>query len=84
MKKCKVLRSEPQLEDLRGIVIIDLCTEDLRDDFELITRELKCKEVPDEIIGLVGREEGLVWFPAEGHGGGAPPGNRRLGVAERK
>ena len=47
MKKCEVLGGEPLPEDLRVIVIIDLCAIDLEDHFELITREVQHKEVPD-------------------------------------
>ena len=55
IKKCEVLRGERLPEDLRVIVIIDLCTKDLKDNFELITREMKHKEVPDEVMGFVVR-----------------------------
>ena len=47
VKKCVVLGGEPLFENLRVIVIIDVSAKDLKDHFELITREMQRKEVPD-------------------------------------
>ena len=37
-------------------VINDLCTKDLKEHLELITREMKYKEVRDEIMSYVERK----------------------------
>ena len=69
MKKYEVLGGESLPEDLRVTVIIDLCTKDLKCSLELITREMKYKEVREEIMTFVGKEKGLVRHSAQSHGG---------------
>ena len=59
MKRYEVLGGEPLPEDLRVTVIIDLCTKDLKEHLELITREMKYKEVRDEIMSYVERKRDL-------------------------
>ena len=59
MKKYEVLGGDPLPEDLRVTVIIDLCTKDLKEHLELITREMKYKEVRDEIMSYVERKRDL-------------------------
>ena len=43
-------------EDLKVTVIIDLCPKDLKEHLELITRDMKYKEVRDEIASYVERK----------------------------
>ena len=50
IEKYEVLGGESLPEDLRVTVIIDLCTKDLKEHLELITREMKYKEVREEIM----------------------------------
>jgi len=56
MRKYDVLGGQALLEDLRVTVIIDLCTRDLKEHLELITREMSYKEVRDEIQSYVERK----------------------------
>lgn len=56
MKKYEVLSGQPLPEDLRVTVIIDLCTKDLKEHLELITREMTYKDVRDEIQSYVERK----------------------------
>ena len=48
-----------RVEDLRVTVIIDLRTKDLKEHLELITREMKYKEVREEIMSFVERKRDL-------------------------
>ena len=59
IKKYEVLGGDPLPEDLRVTVIIDLCTKDLKEHLELITREMKYKEVRDEIMSYVERKRDM-------------------------
>ena len=59
MKKYEVLGGESLPEDLRVTVIIDLCAKDLKEHLELITREMKYKEVLEEIMSFVERKRDL-------------------------
>ena len=59
MKRYEVLAGSELPEDLRVTVIIDLCTKDLKEHLELMTREMKYKEVRDEIMSYVERKRDL-------------------------
>ena len=59
MKKYEVLGGESLPEDLRVTVIIDLCTKDFKEHLELITREMKYREVREEIMSFVERKRDL-------------------------
>ena len=59
MKKCEVLGGEPLPEDSRVTVIIDMCTKDLKEHLEFITREMKYKEIRNEIMIFVERRRDL-------------------------
>jgi hypothetical protein len=59
MKKYEILGGAELPEDLKVIVIIDLCTKDLKEHLELIAKEMKYKEVRDEIMSYVERKRDL-------------------------
>ena len=56
IKKYENLARDSLPEDLQVTVIIDLCTKDLKEHLELITKEMTYKEVRDEIISYVERK----------------------------
>ena len=56
MKRYELLAGAELPEDLRVTVFIDLCTKDLKEHLELITREMTYKEVRDEIMSYVERK----------------------------
>ena len=59
MKKYEALGGQALPDDLRVTVIIDLCTKDLKEHLELITREMLYKEVRDDIMSYVERKRDL-------------------------
>ena len=56
MKKYETMSGEALPEDLRATVIIDLCTKDLKEHLELSTKDMKYREIRDEITGYVERK----------------------------